>query len=466
MPVTVQPLAEAVAHHGAKTPVGSVLRTREWAKMPRALRQRAQFAAGVESARYLQRVQDGIGKVLSQEKAWDRSRVVRDLMDIADREGLRPGGKELDGLLDPGSERRTELIYSMQTQQAYGHAEWKAGQDPDALDAAPAQELIRVEDRKVPRDWVRRWAEAGGRLYDGRMVALKTDPIWERISRFTTPWPPFDFGSGMGVEDVLRSEAEELGVLPVDAPAPTPTEADFNAGLEADVSGLGPELRLNLQSLFGSQIDVAGEKVKWNVGQAEAYESDRANIRQTSQRVFRGVEEAYRGMGLGDMRAEGDEDAQRALADWRATARGWAAEISAVATGRKPLYHEGLGWFLQPDALERLRADVQQQLPQGVIAGTEDHHFFVYNPVAISRLADPSRQLRPQVLEHTDDGTWLGYGVNLFQTRGVRVAVVGPDGNQVAGFVAPRHLAELYGAARARDWVDSTGLPHTYVLED
>lgn len=263
MPITLKPLAEAVAFHDAKTPIGSILRSAEWARMPLALRLRAQFSAAIESARYLQRIQDGISRVLSGAQAWDRSRVIRDLMQIAEREGLRPTDDTRGGLLDPGSERRTELIVNMQTSQAYGHAAWKSGQDPDALAAAPAQELIRIESRRVPRDWRRRWIEAGGKLYGGRMIALKTDSVWTRLSRFGTPWPPYDFGSGMGVEDVLRPEAEDLGLIQPGDPPPPPNDQDFNSGLEAGITGIGPELRRQLMAFFGPQIDVSGDTARW-----------------------------------------------------------------------------------------------------------------------------------------------------------------------------------------------------------
>jgi hypothetical protein len=31
-----------------------------------------------------------------------------------------------------------------------------------------------------------------------RMIARKDSPIWEALSRFGTPYPPFDFNSGCG----------------------------------------------------------------------------------------------------------------------------------------------------------------------------------------------------------------------------------------------------------------------------
>lgn len=458
MAITAAPIAEALAHHGAKTPVGSVLRSRQWAAMPLALRQRAQASAGVESARYVQRIQDGIQGVLSREEGWDRSRVIRDLMQIAEREGLRPTGDDRGGLLDPGSERRTELIYAMQTGQAYGHAEWRTGQDPDALDAAPAWELVRWEDRQVPRDWTKRWLDAGGRLYGGRMIALKTDPVWERISRFGVPWPPFDFGSGMGVDDVLRPEAEALGVLPPDAPAPEPVEADFNARLEASANGLGPELRQNLVSLFGPQVNIDGDTIRWNSQQAAAYESDRTNIRALARSVFERSQGILGGLGRGVSVSEVEGGL---AAD---VSREAAVQISAVAVGRKPLYHEDWGW-LDPEQVAQAAAELQRALPPGVRVINRGSHLYAWHPV-LTQFADESRQLLPQVIAQSDNGRWLGYGVNFLveDAPTVAVRIQNAAGASVAGFRAPRQFADLYATARARDWTDATGQPHAYQI--
>lgn len=459
MAIVAAPIAEALAHHGAKTPVGSVLRSRQWAAMPLALRQRAQFSAGVESARYLSRIQDGIQSVLAREEAWDRSRVIRDLMQIAEREGLRPTGEDRGGLLDPGSERRTELIYAMQTGQAYGHAEWRTGQDPDAMDAAPAWELVRWEDRQVPRDWTKRWLDAGGRLYAGRMVALKTDPVWERISRFGVPWPPFDFGSGMGVDDVLRPEAEALGLLPPDEPAPEPIEADFNARLKASAAGLGPELRQNLLSLFGPQVNIDGDTIRWNSQEAAAYESQRQDIRSLARSLFTRGTARFAGVGL---RADVPQESVAAV---RETLQEAGVQLSAVAVGRKPVYHEDLG-LIPPSEVADLAASWQTIVPQGVRVFARDTHLYAYHP-SVDLFADPTRQLLPQVVEHANDGRWLGYGINQSE-RGPKSVVIIRAGNadqpgtQVAGFVAPRQHAELYAAARTRDWADATGEDYTY----
>jgi hypothetical protein len=105
------------------------------------------------------------------------------------------------------------------------------------LDQWPAQELIRVIDSRVKRDWPARWAEAGGEFFGPRMVALKNDPIWTRLSRFGLPYPPFDFNSGMDVRDVDRDEAMALGLIDRDTQI-APQSRDFNTDLQAS-----PEVR-------------------------------------------------------------------------------------------------------------------------------------------------------------------------------------------------------------------------------
>jgi hypothetical protein len=133
---------------------------------------------------------------------------------------------------------------------AQGYGNFVADQDPDRLDAWPAQELYRLESRKVPRDWVGRWLDAGGTpTNDGRMIALKNDPIWSEISDFKLPYPPFAFGSGMWVRDISRSEAQELGIIAPNDEVPPADLPGLNAGLQASVESLSPDLQTALASL-------------------------------------------------------------------------------------------------------------------------------------------------------------------------------------------------------------------------
>lgn len=56
------------------------------------------------------------------------------------------------------------------------------------------------------------------------MVALIESPIWAKLSRFGNPYPPFDFGSGMGVDGVSYADCEKLGLL--NAPQPPEQEPE------------------------------------------------------------------------------------------------------------------------------------------------------------------------------------------------------------------------------------------------
>jgi hypothetical protein len=275
----------AAAKLRAKTPVGSVLNTQEWSQVPLALRERAFFSAEVEKVRLLSRMQSSIQTALDGVRRagkganggpgafQTREKFVTEMQSVARSEGLDPRGPGAPGgfaqperygtMRDITSSQRLRLIYDHQTASAQEFARWKAEQDPDVLDAYPAQEFIRVEKRKMPRtNWPQRWDDAGGQFFSGKMIALKNDPVWAALSRFGTPYPPFDFGSGMGLRDVSRRDAEKLGLIKP-GERPKPAEQDFNAKLEASVAELSPEYRRQLQSTFGDQIAIEGDTVQW-----------------------------------------------------------------------------------------------------------------------------------------------------------------------------------------------------------
>ena len=123
--------------------------------------------------------------------------------------------------------------------------------DDDVLEAYPAWELLRVYDRDVPRgfrrvkgtlvpvpgdDWESRWTAAGGKFYDGRMIALKSDAVWQNLGdgaggyddTLGNPFPPFAFNSGYDVDNVSRAECIDLGLITpnqvVSAPAVNPAQ--------------------------------------------------------------------------------------------------------------------------------------------------------------------------------------------------------------------------------------------------
>ncbi len=231
----------------------------DWEVVSAAIKDRAFFSSRVASANFLDICQSKLADLLSGARNSDgavtsRAEAVSAIMQAARAEGIAQG---TDRLSDPGSAARANVIVDTNAALAAGYVRAEVGNTYGARLAFPAQELVRVEAREKPRDWRRIWTEHGGRLYTGRMVALKGDPVWLAISRFGVPYPPFDFNSGMGVEDVSFDEAVELGVIPqgYQPPESSPIK-EFNDGLESALNVSGPESpRLKeLQSVFGEQI--------------------------------------------------------------------------------------------------------------------------------------------------------------------------------------------------------------------
>jgi len=267
--ITQKPLAGVTATLSGKTPIGSVLRSAEWENVPAQLRDSAFFSAGVESVRALSEAQAGLRKILELSRdpngaiSMDRSKFVAEMQKLSNQLGLRnTDSNKRGGLEDFGSERRLRLIFEQQIGQAQSKAYYLSGQDPDVLDAWPAQELVRLRASKVPRNWLQRWTDAGGQLVDGRMIALKTSPIWTKLSRFDRPWPPFDYGSGMGLDEIDRETAESLGLI---RPGEVikPSVARDEAAMKASVKGLAPDMLKALRHVFGDQIHIKGDEVLW-----------------------------------------------------------------------------------------------------------------------------------------------------------------------------------------------------------
>lgn len=215
------------------------LSTDEWDRVSTAIKDRAFFSSRVKSADFLKTCQTRIAELLANSTNAEgvitsRAQVVSDIMEAAAVAGINTGTASLS---NPGSEARANVIIDTNAGLASGYCQAEISNTYGARLAFPAQELIRIEERVIPRDWRSRWIAAGGQLYQGRMVALKSDPVWTNISRFGCPYPPFDFNSGMGVEDVSFDEAVQLGLIDdeYEPEKKSPLKA-FNDGLEASLT--------------------------------------------------------------------------------------------------------------------------------------------------------------------------------------------------------------------------------------
>lgn len=247
--------------------ITSGLTTDEIDKVFTGLKQRAFFSARVESVKFLQLAQQQVADYLANATRADgaltsRASAISEIMAKAREEGISSG----DGsLTDLGSSARAQVIVDTNADMARGYVSHVVQSTTGARLAFPAQELVRVEERQSKRDWLSRWLNAGGKFYAGRMIALKEDQVWTKISRFGTPYPPFDFGSGMGIEEVDYDTCIQLGVI-TDAYKPEgDIVQDFNSNVEAELQFKGEDdPAWNwLKQAFGSQITYSDGKIQW-----------------------------------------------------------------------------------------------------------------------------------------------------------------------------------------------------------
>lgn len=250
-----------------KALVASAIPSREWDGIRAALKDRAFFSARVEEERILYEARKSCAQIASGTLSESEARRnIRRMMSIV---GHKDVGDLAERRTNLFSDARLNLILQQNVRSTRGYIQWRNATSEGALAAFPAQELVRLYMVKKPRDWVERWRSAGGKFFGGRMIALKNDPIWTRISRFGHPWPPFDFGSKMGVEDVSRSEAIRLGLLSEDSPPPQMLmsrdgQAMLNDTLQTTVpfNTNDPEW-VSMRKTFGDQIQLIQNKASW-----------------------------------------------------------------------------------------------------------------------------------------------------------------------------------------------------------
>ena len=256
-----------------KALVASDLDSSQWNQIQAGFRNRAFFSSQVAKMNILEAIH---ARTVEYVKRGGDISEARKLMrqDLEKLKYAPEPGKE-GTIKDLFTKARLDVILKTNEAQARGYIEHVGGMKPGAFAAFPAQEFKRVEARKAQRqDWPARWSKAGGKFYGDRMIALKDDPVWVKLSVFGNPFPPFDWGSGMGVRDIDRDEAEKLGLITREElkkkvetlrqkPAP-----DFNANLQATVlvEGRGENVK-KMRDLFGEDfgdlVKVDGNVVKW-----------------------------------------------------------------------------------------------------------------------------------------------------------------------------------------------------------
>lgn len=229
--IFLQPVqfAEARQAREVRSVLPTGLTSAELERISPELLERATFSARVSNAQYLDEIDRVLDDMLSGKIDQATARLA--LKQKLDQLGYAPTPEDVGTIKDFSSDARTNLVLETSASQAYGYGQWAQGQDEAILDQWPAQELYRAAAANVPRNWPAIWQNHGGELFGGRMIALKDDPIWSDISRFGTPYPPFDFGSHMDIRDIDRETAMSLGLIDRDTQI-APQTRDFNRDLQ------------------------------------------------------------------------------------------------------------------------------------------------------------------------------------------------------------------------------------------
>ena len=222
--------------------------TAELDELSAAIRERSVFSAHVLEVDFLTTLRDQIGKLVEgvgegPGKYTNPVTVRKALKDILESVGYEAKEGEVGTLKDLRTYQRLHLIVETNLRMAQGYANYRRHTTPEALAQFPAAEFTRIYARRVPRGthqakdghivvdnpnyWRDRWLRAGGHLYEGKMIALKGDPVWVKVSRFKLPYGPPDFNSGYGQLQVKRKEAIRLGLLSPGQKVPPPEPVSF-----------------------------------------------------------------------------------------------------------------------------------------------------------------------------------------------------------------------------------------------
>lgn len=129
----------------------------------------------------------------------------------------------------------------------------------------------------------------------------------------------------------------------------------------------------------------------------------------------------------------------------------WVGELSAVAVGRKPLFHEELS-----DNAARVAASLKHHLPPQVTVAEREGHVYAWREDV---LGVPLDQIHRATVAGRN-GRMLGYGSAAINQAGTSGVIISKrSGRVMGGFHAAPDEAEHYGRERARDYADALGEP-------
>lgn len=241
-------MASASDYVSRKQNVPSELRSKEWEHVQAQVRERALFMASVANAKELHKWRSVMEQVTSGAMSPGQAR--EEMRRYLEKIGYSPDPGLGGTIKDRSTVQRMKVSIDTNVAMARG---WAARME--ALDdvLSPGQELYRQRESRVKRNWAEKWQQAAekvgwqGVARNGQMIALVTSPIWVELSRFDTPYPPFDYNSGMRVRPVDFEVCEELGLVSLDDMDALEAEMQaqkesLNADVKASIEGLGEDL--------------------------------------------------------------------------------------------------------------------------------------------------------------------------------------------------------------------------------
>lgn len=255
-----------------KTSVPSDMRSAEWRALPGAtgtwIRERAFFMASVDRLEVLDAFRQVTQRYINGEIGRSEARQIlrQKLLDL----NYKPAPGQEGTIKDLRTEERMNVVLDTNLEMVNGWARWQRQQQ--TLKVMPAQQLVRFADRKKKRNWQARWASAlskvpkEGATDERHMMALVNHPIWIVLSAFRTPYPPFDYNSGMGLRLIPRSLADEFGLIPGPDSSPEhrammlPQDRGLNETLQSTPSIRSRDLRDQLAQRMRGLAEWDGDR--------------------------------------------------------------------------------------------------------------------------------------------------------------------------------------------------------------
>jgi len=268
---------ENVEQFNKLTVLPTDLNTAGLRSLPAEVREASFFSAKCSNARLLEEMQTYISKASAGEAGFHRLDFVKKMRGLLGipPEKTREAGVSIE---DMTSFQRLALIYDFWTRRIHARKEYE--ESLKKADLFPVQEFLRTQWRKEPREWLERWQAVGGECkvaggeYGFRMLAPIGSPIWKRLSAFGTPFPPFDFNSGMGLRSIPAKEAIELGVWSFPK-----KDGNASAGTKTEQAPVPREM------LAGMAEKIPARKIAPSLAQARAETREHAQRRENANKL-------------------------------------------------------------------------------------------------------------------------------------------------------------------------------------